>query len=162
MLAVDAVTSHPAVDPRRVAVTGTSLGGASALAAAALHAGVAAALIDVPALCHPRHSIQVVEGNTYKEIWTFLRTNRHLVDQVFRTLSYVDGVNFAARAVAPAFFSAALMDPVVPPSGVFAAYNRYRGRKQMAVWEFNQHESGGAHLVARQMDYLRGLFGAAR
>ena len=47
------------------------------------------------------------------------------VEQVFKTLSYFDGVNFAARAHAPALFSVALMDAVCPPATVFAAYNAY-------------------------------------
>jgi cephalosporin-C deacetylase len=62
---------------------------------------------------------------------------------VHRTLSYVDGVNFAARSRVPARFSAALMDDIVPPSTVFAAYNAYAGPKQVQVWPYNGHEAGG-------------------
>jgi cephalosporin-C deacetylase len=158
VLAVDALISHPLVDPGRVAVTGMSLGGGSALAVAGLRDDIAAALIDVPALCAPRRAMEVVEGNTFREIWAFLRTNRHLVEAVFKTLSYVDGCNFAARATTPAFFSAALMDTVVPPSSVFAAYNHYRGPKRMQTWEFNCHEAGGAHQLALQYEYLAEVF----
>jgi cephalosporin-C deacetylase len=159
VLAVDAVASHPAVDTTRIAVAGLSLGGGTALAVASLRDDLAAALIDAPALCCPRRALQVVEGNTYKEIWWFLRTNRDRVDEVFRTLSYVDGANFATRASTPAFFSTGLMDPIVPPSSVFGAYNRYAGPKRMRAWEFNQHEAGGAHQFALQLGYLRNIFG---
>ena len=35
------------------------------------------------------------------------------------------------------------MDPVVPPSGVFAAHNAYPAEKELRVWRFNGHEGGG-------------------
>lgn len=157
VLAVDAARAHPAVDGGRVVVAGGSLGGGTALAVAALAEDLAGALVDVPALCHPRRAMEVVEGNTYREIWTFLRSNRDRADQVFRTLSYVDGMNFAVRAGTPALFSAALMDDIVPPSSVFAAYNHYAGPKDIRVWPFNRHEAGGPFQVAEQIAFLGGL-----
>jgi len=62
---------------------------------------------------------------------------------VLRTLSYLDGVNFARRARIPARFSVALMDEIVPPSTVFAAHNAYAGPKELDVWRYNGHEAGG-------------------
>nr|WP_152815153.1 acetylxylan esterase [Georgenia subflava] len=157
--AVDAAREHPAVDPARVVVAGGSLGGGTALAVSALADGLVGALIDVPALCHPRRAMEVVEGNTYKEIWTFLRTHRDRAADVFRTLSYVDGMNFAARADVPARFSVALMDDICPPSSVFAAYNHYAGPKDIDVWPFNRHEAGGAYQMANQLQFLGDLLG---
>ncbi|GAA4430688.1 acetylxylan esterase [Georgenia halophila] len=157
VLAVDAVRAHPAVDGDRVVVAGGSLGGGTALAVAALAENLAGALVDVPALCHPRRAMEVVEGNTYREIWTFLRTNRDKADQVFRTLSYVDGMNFAVRATTPALFSVALMDDIVPSSSVYAAYNHYAGAKDIRVWPFNRHEAGGPYQTAEQIAYVRDL-----
>jgi len=157
VLAVDAARAHPDVDASRVLVAGGSLGGGTALAVSALATGLVGALVDLPALCHPRRAMEVVEGNTYREIWTFLRTNRHRVDEVFRTLSYVDGMNFAVRASVPALFSVALMDDIVPPSSVFAAYNHYAGPADIRVWPFNRHEGGGPHQVAEQLAYVRRL-----
>jgi cephalosporin-C deacetylase-like acetyl esterase len=66
---------------------------------------------------------------------------------VFDVLSYFDGVGFAARATAPAWFSAGLRDGIVPPSTVFGAYHVYKGQKQLAVWEYHGHEAGGADDV---------------
>ncbi|MFJ6677320.1 acetylxylan esterase [Actinosynnema sp. NPDC091369] len=45
----------------------------------------------------------------------------------FATLAYFDGVHFAQRATAPALFSVGLMDPIRPPSTVYAAFNHYAG-----------------------------------
>lgn len=157
--AVDAVREHPAVDADRVVVAGGSLGGGTALAVAALADGLAGTLIDVPALCHPRRAMEVVEGNTYREIWTFLRTHRDRAEDVFRTLSYVDGMNFAVRATVPARFSVALMDDIVPSSSVYAAYNHYAGPKSIDVWPYNRHEAGGPYQAANQLRFVRELLG---
>ena len=73
---------------------------------------------------------------------------------MFATLSYVDVVNHARRHGRPALFSVGLSDDITPPSTVFAAYNHYRGPKEIAVYPFNQHEGGGTgHLLAK-LDFL--------
>lgn len=46
------------------------------------------------------------------------------------------------RGTARALFTAALMDATCPPSTVFAAFNRYAGPKEIAVWECNGHGGG--------------------
>jgi hypothetical protein len=88
---------------------------------------------------------------------------------VLRTFSYVDGVNFARRASAPAHFAAGLRDAICPPSTVFAAYNHYGTRaaqrpdpttdrriaKRIEVYPFNGHEGGDAVHGRRQLDWLR-------
>ena len=60
----------------------------------------------------------------------------------------------ARLATAPALFSVAMMDPVCPPTTVFAAYNAYAGPKDIAVYEFNGHEGGEAFQRARQLEWL--------
>lgn len=140
---VDAVRELPGVDASRMAVAGGSQGGGLALAVAGLRDDLSAALVDVPFLCHFERSVGMTDNDPYGEINLYLRTQRDRRDDVFRTLSYVDGANFAPRATAPALFSAALQDLTCPPSTVFAAFNRYGGPKDIDVYEFNDHEGGG-------------------
>ena len=78
----------------------------------------------------------------YLELVNYLKVHRTKVTTVFDTLSYVDGVNFAARARCPALFSVALMDTTCPPSTVYAAYHHYAGPRQLEVYPFNGHEGG--------------------
>jgi cephalosporin-C deacetylase len=153
------------VDTSRVVVRGGSQGGAFTLAAAGLSGDrVAAALVDVPFLCHLRRSVDTAPEGPYPEVVQYLRRHSpEAVEQTFATLSYVDGANFAGRASAPALFSVALMDPVCPPSTVFAAFNRYGERsgdpaaeiaKEIDVWEFADHGGGLGFQVQRQLRFL--------
>jgi cephalosporin-C deacetylase len=156
--AVEAARSHPAVDGGRVAAAGGSQGGGIALAAGALVGDVAAVMADVPFLCHFRRATSISDAFPYGEIVQFCKVHRDKVETVFRTLSYFDGVNFAARCTAPALFSTGLMDETCPPSTVFAAYNHYAGSKEMCVWPFNRHEGGESDQNVERLAFLRKLW----
>lgn len=153
--AVDAVRAHPEVDGERVAVFGGSQGGGLALAAAHLAERPAAVSSQVPFLAHFRRAVEITDTHPYVEISTYCSAHRDRVDEVFHTLSYLDVVNHAKRAGAPALFSVGLADTVCPPSTVFAAFHAYAGEKDIRVYPFNEHEGGGAHHVREELAFLR-------
>jgi cephalosporin-C deacetylase len=157
VLALGAVVEHPAVDAERIIVTGQSQGGGIALAASSLSGSVRAALIDVPFLCHFRRALEVTDESPYLELKRFLAIHRLEEDRVFKTLAYVDGRHFAARASAPALFSVGLEDEITPPSTVFAAYNDYAGPKEIKVWPYNGHDAGEHEHQVEQFRFLDGL-----
>jgi cephalosporin-C deacetylase len=160
--AVDAVTDMPGLDADRIVVTGGSQGGGLALAVAGLLGErVAAVMPDVPFLCHFRRAVRIAGEGPYPELAGYLRWHsRHRVEPTFATLDHVDGVHFAQRATAPALFSVGLMDPVCPPSTVYAAFNHYAGQdRTMTVWPFGDHGGGCGSTPPTQLDWLaeRGL-----
>ncbi|MEV0272525.1 acetylxylan esterase [Hamadaea sp. NPDC050747] len=152
--AIDAVREHPLVDPARVVVGGGSQGGGITLAVAGLADDLIAALVDVPFLCHFERAVGMTGRDPYQEIVRYLSVRREMTEQVFTTLAYFDGAVFAARASAPALFSVGLLDPVCPPSTVFAAYNAYAGDKDIVVHHYNEHEGGSAAQWPRQAAFL--------
>jgi len=87
---------------------------------------------DVPFLCHYRRATEVTDDHPYEEIARYCMTHRDHVEDVFNTLSYFDGVNLGTRANAQALFSVGLRDEICPPSTVFAAYNHYKGTKDIS------------------------------
>ncbi len=142
--AIEAACTHPHVDPQRLLVAGGSQGGGIAIAAAALTPQVKLLAADVPFLCHIRRGSELTDRMPYAEIAAYLKCHRQRAGTVFTTLAYFDGVNFAPRIRARTLFSVGLMDMVCPPSTVFAAYNRIAAEKDIRVYDYNEHEGGGA------------------
>lgn len=153
---LDTVAGLPSVDAARVAVTGGSQGGGISLAVAGLAGdAVRACLPDVPFLCHFRRAVELTPAAPFTEVTQYLSVHRGAVEQVFRTLSYFDGVAFARRATAPALFSVALMDEIVLPSTVYAAFHAYGAAdRSIQVYPYNGHEGGGLHHWVRQTEWL--------
>jgi cephalosporin-C deacetylase len=153
--AVEAARSHPLVDAARVAALGGSQGGGITIAVGGLVPDLAAIAPDVPFLCDFPRATVLTDRTPYREIGNYLKTHRGRTEQVRRTLSYFDGVHFAARGRAPALFSAALEDQTCPPSTVFAAFNAWANEeKQIEVYDFNDHEGGGPYQQAAQLRWL--------
>ncbi|MBM3137681.1 MAG: acetylxylan esterase, partial [Chloroflexi bacterium] len=155
--AVQAARSNKSVDPDKIFLSGGSQGGGLCLAVAGLTPDLAGILPDVPFLCHFRRAVTLVDSRPYNEIASFLKVHRDKVEQVFSTLSYFDGMSFAARAKVPALFSVGLMDTTCPPSTVFAAYNHYAGEKDIRIYEFNLHEGGESYQDQEKLKFLKSM-----
>jgi cephalosporin-C deacetylase len=153
--AVEAAASHPAVDPDRIGVTGGSQGGGLSIAAAALSKRVGFLMPDVPFLCHYRRATETTDRDPYGEISRYIHARRDSEETAFRTLSYFDGLNFAARTKVPALYSVAFMDQTCPPSTVYAAYNWHAGEKQIREYSYNDHEGGGTYQARERLAFAR-------
>lgn len=154
VLAIDAIRTLERVDAARVAVCGGSQGGGIAIAAAALSTGLIAAMPDVPFLCQFERAVGFTGRDPYDEVVRYLSIHRGAAERTFETLSYFDGVNLARRATAPALFSVALMDPICPPSTVYAARNHWGGVAEIVEYPFNEHEGGLGLQWERQAAFL--------
>ena len=156
--AVEVARGDERIDGKRVAIAGASQGGGITIGVSALVPDLAAVMIDVPFLCDFPRAIEITDRDPYAEVTRYLKVHRDQRERVLRTLSYFDGVLHASAGKAPALFSVALMDETCPPSTVYAAYNAYRGPKELVVYPYNDHEGGGAWQQARQIGWLRSQF----
>ena len=127
-----------------------------ALAVSALVPGLAAALIDVPFLCHVRRAIEIVDTLPYDELTRYLSIHRAEVDAALATVEHADGLHFAARGKTPSLWSVGLRDEITPPSTVFAAYNHYAGPKEIRVLPYSGHDAGALQHVNEQLAFLAG------
>jgi cephalosporin-C deacetylase len=152
--AIEAARAHPAVDASRIAVTGASQGGGISIAVAALESSVKLCLPDVPFLSCIRRATEMIDTHPYVEISNYLKSHRTHLETVFNTLSYFDGVNFAARAKSRALFSVGLMDTICPPSTVYAAYNHWNAEKEIRVYPYNNHEGGQTVQMLEKIKFL--------
>ncbi len=132
------------VDPKRVGATGGSQGGGLTLACAALAPGIKRAVPAVPFLCdYKRVWSMDLAKKAYEELGIFFRQfdPRHeQEDEYFRRLGYIDVQNIAKRIKAEVLLGIGLMDDVCPPSTQFAAYNKIKSRKSMAIYPDFGHE----------------------
>ena len=158
--AVEAIRSRDEVDGERIAVTGSSQGGALSVSTAGLVTDVAVCMPDVPFLSNFRRAVEITPREPYPEIARYLTVHRDKIETVFHTLSYFDGMNFAARMRASAFYSVGVMDSICPGSTVFANYNHVPGEKDIKAYYFNDHEGGGPDHLMEKIAYLQRLWGA--
>ena len=122
--AVETAAGLSGVDADRIAVAGTSQGGALALAAAALAPeSIRLCHADIPFLCDIERGMDIALDPPYTELVRFLAVHPELEATARRTLSYVDNAVLASRIRAKTLVSVGLRDPITPPSTVFAAYN---------------------------------------
>ena len=81
--------------------------------------------------------------DAYEELRAYLRrhdpTHEH-VEEMWRTLGYVDVQHLAPRIEGDVLMLTGLMDTVCPPSTQFAAYNRIRSPKQVVLYPDFEHE----------------------
>ncbi len=142
--AVDFLRTQPEIGP--IALTGGSQGGGLTLAVAALGANqpFVAAMADVPFLCHFRRAVEIFSTGPYQELINHWKSYPGVVENNFRTLSYFDGMNFAARIKCPVLLSVGLLDTTCPPSTGFGVYNNLTVEKEIKVYPYNAHEGGGA------------------
>ncbi len=140
--ALDVLTAQPEWDGRTVVVYGSSQGGAQAIAAAGLDARVTFFVAGVPAgNDHTGALAGRVAG------WPkFIATGTVPAPEVVAAVRYFDGVNFAAQAKAPGFFTVGFIDTTCPPTSVYAAYNALRAAKGI----FNDIPSGHTNSPAAQ------------
>lgn len=158
--AVEAARSHPDIDGR-IIVVGGSQGGGISLAVSGLVDGLTGVYADQPFLCHYERATRITDSLPYSELQRYFVAHPDHIEQAFTTLSYLDGVNFATRATAPARITVGLMDAVCPPSTVFAAYNHYAADKEITVWPYNGHDSGNAFGRQGRIRFFREMFGGA-
>jgi cephalosporin-C deacetylase len=169
-LYVDAVrmlqlaAQDPRVDSSQIAALGTSQGGGLAIAVAGLAAiaglPLAAALPNVPFLCHFRRAVGLTDAFPYAEVAQYLAAHPAEEAQAFTTLSYFDGANLGAYANVPALFSTAGMDQICPPSTVYAAYHLWGHEdKEITYYPWNGHEGGDHHHTWHTLEWLAKRFG---
>ncbi len=159
-LMVDAVCAIRVVrelaqsDQSRISVHGVSQGGGIALAVAGLVANLHKVIARIPFLCDIERASKTCDRPPYSELQQYLAIHRHDVARVGELLRYFDAVNFSRRAFAPAHFYVELMDLTCPPSTVYAAFNNYKGAKEIGVWAYNGHEGGQADDDAAALEFL--------
>jgi cephalosporin-C deacetylase len=146
--AIEFLKTIEVVNCDRIAVEGGSQGGGLALAVGALSKDVKAVMADIPYLCHFRRAVRMSTDGPFNEIYHYFKIHDSLhrtEEQVYRTLSYFDGMNLATRIKADTLISVGLEDTICPPSTGFAAYNHIDAKKEIRVYSEYGHGGFSVH-----------------
>ncbi len=142
--AIDFAVSREELDSLRIALTGNSQGGGLVLAVAGIDARPKLAMPIFPYLTHFKRAVELHTQGPYVEIknWFRMYDPEHLrEDEIYRTLSYFDGMNHAARIRAKTLMAITLQDVICPPSTCFAAYHHLSCDKELRVYPDYGHEA---------------------
>lgn len=144
----------PEIDARRICVWGGSQGGGMALRVAALDAGVGLCVAHVPSYCWLEHRVFTRSGGV-SAVASFLQQNPDRYAEVENTLPYYDVLNCADAIKCPVLIGVGLKDPICPPEGIYAAYNRIKSEKRIVPYPFGEHGGGGSHFNRLALELLR-------
>jgi len=154
--AADYLESRPDWDGRVIIAYGGSQGGFQSLATAALHPGITAVLVDVPA---GSDSAGAKVGHAFS--WPWLGPGRDKdAGKVAETSLYFDDVNFASRIKSPVLLGVGLVDQTCPPAPVLALFNSLQGSKEAVIMPDAGHSgknNAHAEYVTRSEAWLTSL-----
>ena len=132
------------VDPRRIGTLGRSQGGGLALACSALEPRIKLTAPDFPFLCDYKRVWEIdLVKDAYLELQEYFKKFDPLherEEEIFTKLGYIDVQFLVPRIKAEVFMAVGLMDTMCPPSTQFAAYNKIKAQKNLAVYPDFGHE----------------------
>ena len=138
------VMGMPGVDAERVGASGSSQGGALAVACSALEPNIKRAAPVFPFLSDYKRVWEIDQArDAYQELQEYFRHSdptHSLEKSVFETLGYIDIQFLASRIQAEVIWGIGLMDTICPPSTQFAVYNKIVSPKEMVIYPDFEHE----------------------
>lgn len=142
MRALEYVKTLPEWDGKNLIVSGTSQGGAQAIAAAALDKDVTLMRAGVPAMNdHSGVLSAIPRSSGWPRLYKRTADGKPDVPAVAECAAYYDGCYFARRIKCPVSMSTGLLDTVCVPTSVYAAYNSLPADtpKKMSISPQNGH-----------------------
>ena len=130
---------------KRVGAMGGSQGGGLTIACAALVPEIKRLAPVYPFLSdYKRVWSMDLAKDAYVELQQYFKRfdPRHLrADETFTKLGYIDIQHLADRIKGEVLMATGLMDTICPPSSQFAAYNKIKSKKEIALYPDFGHEN---------------------
>ncbi len=129
---VDFIFSLPEFDGKRLAVAGSSQGGALSIVTAALDTRVQYVLAFCPALSDLTGFVYGRAGG-WPNMFSKSNLKLNTAKDKIATAGYYDVVNFARLLKIPGFYSWGFNDETTPPTSTFSAYNVITSPKELFI-----------------------------
>ncbi|MBI3753594.1 MAG: alpha/beta fold hydrolase [Deltaproteobacteria bacterium] len=121
---IDFLETLPEADSNRIYVSGSSMGGGSAMIVSAIDTRVRAVAAGVPFLNNIPESLKTADGGPYMEVKKYLKEHPQDKEKVWDTLKYVDAYNYAPYINKPIIVGVGLADSICPPEGIKSTFDR--------------------------------------
>ncbi|HON64200.1 MAG TPA: acetylxylan esterase [Bacilli bacterium] len=135
---LEITVSLPEIENFPLYVTGGSKGGELSLLASSLSDKVKLCLCDIPSGCYLEGRIKGSHG-AYRELNKFIADHPELAEQVYKTVSYFDLVNFSFQISCPVLASVGSEDTNCPPDFFYQAYRQIPAPKVFINYEGYGH-----------------------
>lgn len=156
MRAMDVLTAQPEWDGKILIAHGRSQGGGQAIAAGGLNPLVTFVCAEIPTFCDHTGFVAGRINGWPKLI--VMDENGKPDQKMFQAACYYDSMNFAARTDAEAFLTVGFVDVSCPPTGVYAAYNIFRNKKNifnMPCWGHRVVPEANTAVREAILNYLK-------
>jgi cephalosporin-C deacetylase len=143
---IDFLETQPEVDRDRICAIGGSQGGGLSLLTGGLDNRVKFIVANVPFLTDFPMSMETT-GNPFRDVVRYIRNNPEQKDRIYRTVSYFDVINVAARIKVPTLVSAGLWDRTCPAPSIYKMFLALGSSdKKIGIYPYLDHgEVGGPH-----------------
>ncbi|HBR17284.1 MAG: hypothetical protein A3G39_01835 [Deltaproteobacteria bacterium RIFCSPLOWO2_12_FULL_43_16] len=132
---IDFLETLSEVDKNRIYVSGSSMGGGSAMIVSAIDARVKAVAAGVPFLNNIPESLKTADGGPYMEVKNYLKEHPQDKERVLETLKYVDAYNYASYINKPIIVGVGLADSICPPKGIKSTFDRIPQSTKKEIYE---------------------------
>jgi cephalosporin-C deacetylase-like acetyl esterase len=127
--ALEVVTSQPEWNGQQLIVHGRSQGGGQAIAAAGLDPRVTLMCAQIPVFCD---NTGMILGRSSGSHGIVAIDEKGVPNpKALEAVRYYDGTNWATRTKAEGFFTVGFIDTSCPPTGIYAVYNLWAGKKDI-------------------------------
>ena len=132
---IDFLETLPEVDVNRIYLSGSSMGGGSAMIVSAIDDRIRAVAAGVPFLNNIQESLKTSDGGPYMEVKRYLKEHPEDAEKVWITLKFVDAYNYAPYMNKPVIVGIGLVDSICPLEGIRSTFERVPHQPKKEIYE---------------------------
>ena len=151
---LDCLETFEETKNKDIVCNGGSQGGAITLAVTSLDKRVKLAFADIPSNSHIRYMIETNSGG-FANINKMVKENIVKLDDVLKTVSYVDTCNLVSLINVPVLCSVGALDRICPPEGFYQAYRQILSEKQLEIYEGYAHGGFDTLHFPKKLEWIK-------
>jgi len=132
---IDFLETLPEVDVNRIYLSGSSMGGGSAMIVSAIDDRIRAVAAGVPFLNNIQESLKTSDGGPYVEVKRYLKEHPGDAEKAWSVLKFVDAYNYAPYMNKPVIVGIGLVDSICPPEGIRSTFEKIPHQPKKEIYK---------------------------